>query len=104
MLEFTRQTMFNTSNGARPSAARAVLLLTDGITQYAYAKDEANNFAENGISLAIIEVDVNGTSTSRDQLYGLVSEPGCKHALVVRTFDSLEKNSKSIQESLCNGT
>ena len=95
--------MFNSTLGARSSAARAVLLMTDGITQYSYAKDEANKLAENGISLAIIEVDVNGNSTSRDQLNALVSETGCKNTLIVRTYAALEKNSHEIQESLCNG-
>ena len=95
--------MFNSTKGARPTAARAVLFLTDGITQYSYAKTEAENIAEAGISLYIIEVDVHGNSTSSDQLNRLTEWPGCDSVLVVRHFADLEKNSEEIKRSLCNG-
>ena len=95
--------MFNSTNGARPGAARAVLFLTDGITQYQYAKDEANNLGEAGVSLAIVEIDVSGNSTTKDQLNRLVTGPVCRNVLVLRSFASLEKNVEEIKHSLCNG-
>ena len=103
MLEFIRTTMFNSTLGARPTAARAVLFLTDGITQYSYAKNEAEILAGAGISLSIIEIDVHGNSTSKDQLNRLNGLPGCDSVLVVRNFADLAKNSEEIKHSLCNG-
>lgn len=103
ILEFIRLNMFNSTKGARSTAARTVLLLTDGITQYSYAEAEARNLADAGISLFIIEVDEIGNSTSKDQLLRLTKGLGCDSVLVVRTFSDLEKTSEGIKQSLCNG-
>ena len=43
--------MFTAANGGRQGAAKVVLLLTDGIKQYNYAKDEVNKLQDQGTFL-----------------------------------------------------
>ena len=95
--------MFKSTLGARPTAARAVVFLTDGITQYSYARDEAEKLERAGSSLFFIEIDKYGNSTSKDELSQLNELPGCDSVLVVRDFADIEKKSEEIKHSLCNG-
>ncbi|XP_045188626.2 uncharacterized protein LOC123546436 [Mercenaria mercenaria] len=100
-IKYTRENMFTKANGARDGSARVAVLLTDKVTQFEYAKQEAGKLESDGISLVVIGVKDN-TTDSYDRFKYVASKPSCRNTLEVNMLRKINDTIERLVRDVCH--
>ncbi|XP_046571856.1 collagen alpha-4(VI) chain-like [Haliotis rubra] len=96
-LSYVYQTTLTAAHGARPSAAKIVIVITDGqSTNRANTVQQANNLHQAGVEVMAIGI---GSSANQQELANIATDT--KHVFSVTNFDSLKTIQNELQQSTC---
>ncbi|XP_067680567.1 collagen alpha-4(VI) chain-like [Haliotis asinina] len=96
-LHYVNQTTLTATHGARPSAARIVIVMTDGqSTNRANTIQEANILHQAGVEVMAIGI---GSGANQQELANIASDT--KHVFSVTNFDALKTIQNELQQTTC---
>uniref|UniRef100_A0A3P9LM25 Collagen, type XII, alpha 1b n=1 Tax=Oryzias latipes TaxID=8090 RepID=A0A3P9LM25_ORYLA len=95
-MTYVRQKIFQSSRGARENVPRVTILITDGKSSDAF-KDAAAKLRN-----ADVEVFAVGIKDAvRSELEAIANSPAESHVFTVEDFDSFQRISKQLAQSIC---
>ncbi|KAK7105719.1 hypothetical protein V1264_017063 [Littorina saxatilis] len=97
-LNLTRTEVFNPKNGARPSARKVAVLLTDGESyDFNLTVKEAEKLRSEGVTVFTIGVGF----INLQELLAVASEPACTHVYVLDNYAHIDSILYEIQKNTC---
>ncbi|XP_046370521.2 collagen alpha-4(VI) chain-like isoform X2 [Haliotis rufescens] len=96
-LLYVNQTTLTTAHGARPSAAKIVIVITDGQSSSRYdTQHEANVLHKAGVEVMAIGIGIGVNHVELDRIAS-----DAKHVFSVTNFDALKTIQNELQQTTC---
>uniref|UniRef100_A0A8C7Z063 Collagen, type XII, alpha 1b n=1 Tax=Oryzias sinensis TaxID=183150 RepID=A0A8C7Z063_9TELE len=95
-MTYVRQKIFQSSRGARENVPRVTILITDGKSSDAF-KDAAAKLRNTDVEVFAVGVK----DAVRSELEAIANSPAESHVYTVEDFDSFQRISKQLAQSIC---